>query len=75
MPKSREGNHGQTMRINPERLETDHFHRRVSGRITFCHLFSLSEPVGAKSGQIELKTQNKMIHKETCPLTLRKVLF
>ena len=46
------------MRINPERLETDHFHRRVSGRITFCHLFSLSEPVGAKSGQIELKTQN-----------------
>jgi hypothetical protein len=46
------------MRINPERLETDRFHRRVSGRITFCHLFSLSEPVGAKSGQIELKTQN-----------------
>ncbi len=43
------------MRINSERAETDHFHRRVNGQITFCHLFSLSEPGGAKSSQIELK--------------------
>jgi len=63
------------MRINSERLETDRFHRRVSGRITFCHLFSLSEPVGAKSGQIELKTQNRYKDTETRPLTLREVLF
>ncbi len=46
------------MRINSERLETDHFHRRVSGRITFCHLFSLPEPVGAKTCQIKLKIQS-----------------
>ncbi len=52
-------NHAQAMRINSERPETDNFHRRVSGRITFCHLFSLSEPVGAKSSQIESKTQNE----------------
>jgi hypothetical protein len=63
------------MRINPERLETDNFHRRVSGRITFCHLFSLPEPVGAESGQIELKVQNQNLDIETCPLTLREVLF
>jgi hypothetical protein len=63
------------MRITPERLETDRFHRRVNGRITFCNLFSLSEPVGAKSGQIELKTQNRNEDTETRPLTLREVLF
>ncbi len=52
------GNHEQTMRINPERLETDHFHCRVSRRITFCNLLSLPEPAGAKSCQIEFKTQS-----------------
>ncbi len=68
-------NHGQTMRINSERPETDRFHRRVSGRDTSCNILSLSEPVGAKSGQIELKTQNQYKDTETRPLTLREVLF
>ena len=47
------------MRINSERLETDSFHRRVSSRITFCQPFSPSEPVGAKSSQIELEIQTQ----------------
>ena len=47
-PRIARGNHAQTMRINSERLETDHFHRRVSGRITFRQLFSPSEPGGSQ---------------------------
>ena len=59
-PRIARENHAQTMRINSERPETDNLHRRVSGQITFCHLPSLSEPGGAKSSQIELKTQNEI---------------
>ena len=47
------------MRINPERLETDHFTVGRAAGATFCHFPSLSEPGESKRGQIELKTQSK----------------
>jgi hypothetical protein len=56
--ENREGKSRADHADNSERPKTDHFHRRVSGRITFCHLFSVSEPVGAKTCQIELKIQS-----------------
>ena len=52
------------MRINPGRLETDHFTVGRAAGATFCHFPSLSEPVGSKRSQIELKTQSP---KFTCP--------